>query len=330
MKKTEDFSRRGFIGSLAALGAAAGTPRTASAAEERPLKVSPIRGGGAAEILKVSPVEIKVGAERSFRMVHASDTHLNFWDVTDFLGNAEKEKFFGRRWVRFPQSLTSFLATIDYAESRGLPILHTGDLLDWNTRGNAAVCGRVLRGVDFFYALGNHEYHSSPGKNPEMTRGEKHANLAAFIRNDLTVASRIVNGVNFVAFDNGERNLREETVARVKAEFAKGMPVVLMCHIPPTYTPKFIENGFAMKKQILRGQGVSEEELASLRPGGPIEPSYDARTRGFWDWAREQSALKAVLCGHTHVEERDRFSDTADMYVAGGNYEGFAYEITFS
>ncbi len=51
---------------------------------------------------------------------------------------------------------------------------------------------------------------------------------------------------------------------------------------------------------------------------------------GFWDWAREQSALKAVLCGHTHVEERDRFSDTADMYVAGGNYEGFAYEITFS
>ena len=326
----EGLSRRGFIGSLAAVGAVAGAPRAAVAAERRPLKVSPIREGGVDEVLKVTPVEIKVGAERPFRVVHASDTHLNFWDVTDFCGNAARETFFGERWVRFPQSLTSFLATIDYAESRGLPILHTGDLIDWNTRGNAAVCRRTLKGVDFFYALGNHEYHSSAGKSPEMTREEKRANVAGFVRNDLTVASRVVGGVNLVAFDNGERNLREETVARVKAEFAKGMPVVLLCHIPPTYTPKFIENGLAMKKQILRGQGVPESELSKLRPGGPIEPSYDARTRGFWDWAREQSALKAVLCGHTHVEERDRFSDTADMYVAGGNYEGFAYEITFS
>ncbi len=330
MDTTTGISRRGFIGSLAAAGAVAGVPRSASAAQQRPLKVSPIREGGVDEILKVTPVEIKVGAESPFRVVHASDTHLNFWDVTDFCGNAAKEAFFGERWVRFPQALTSLLATIDYAASRGLPLLHTGDLIDWNTRGNSAVCGRVLRGVDFFYSLGNHEYHSSAGKNPEMTRDEKRANVAGFVRNDLTVASRVVNGVNLVALDNGERNLREQTVERVKREFAKGMPVVLMCHIPPTYTPKFIENGFAMKKQILRGQGVPEDELAVLKPGGPIEPYYDSRTRGFWDWARGQSALKAVLCGHTHVEERDRFSDTADMYVAGGNYEGYAYDITFT
>ena len=87
----EGLSRRGFIGSLAAVGAVAGAPRAAVAAERRPLKVSPIREGGVDEVLKVTPVEIKVGAERPFRVVHASDTHLNFWDVTDFCGNAAKE-----------------------------------------------------------------------------------------------------------------------------------------------------------------------------------------------------------------------------------------------
>ena len=127
MRDTTGISRRVFIGSLATAGAVAATPRSASAATKRPLKVSPIREGGVDEILKVTPVAIKVGDERPFRVVHASDTHLNFWD-----------------------------------------------------------------------------------------------------------------------------------------------------------------------------------------------------------WARGQSALKAVLCGHAHVEERDRFSDTADMYVAGGNYEGYAYDITFS
>ena len=39
--------------------------------------------------------------------------------------------------------------------------------------------------------------------------------------------------------------------------------------------------------------------------------------------------LKAILCGHTHIAEVDGFSETARMYVAGGNYEGRAYEIVF-
>ena len=38
---------------------------------------------------------------------------------------------------------------------------------------------------------------------------------------------------------------------------------------------------------------------------------------------------ETILCGHTHCAERDGFSETADMVVAGGNYEGRGYEITF-
>lgn len=320
-------NRREFLVAAAAFGAV-GLPATLRA--ERLLKISPIREGGVDEILKISPIEINAGASAPFKALHFSDTHLNFWTVQDFHGNPAKEKHFGQRWVRFPQALNSLYATLDYAERRGLMLLHTGDLIDWNTQANRNVLARNLKGLDFFYALGNHEYHSSKGLLPEMTRPEARAAMQKVIRNDLTVASKVVNGVNFVAFDNGELNLREETVARVKAEFAKGLPVVLMCHIPPTYTPKFLENGLAMKRQILRGQGVPEEQLAKMKKSGPIEPSYDGRTSSFYGWLREQKALRAILCGHAHVEEQDRFSDTANMYVAGGNYEGCGYEISFT
>ena len=139
-----------------------------------------------------------------------------------------------------------------------------------------------------------------------------------------------MNGVNFVAFDNGETNLRAETVSGVKAEFAKGLPVVLLCHIPPVYTPKFLENSNAMRRKILLGQGESEQDIAKLPYPRPAELQYDGRTKSFWDWVRGQSLLKAVLCGHTHVEERDRFSDTAEMFVAGGNYEGCLCDILFT
>lgn len=316
--------RRGFLLAAAAFGAVGATRAWAQG-----LRISPIREGGVDEQLKITPIEITAGASAPFKALHFSDTHLNFWDVQDFFGNPKKEEHFGQRWVRFPQALNSLYATIDYAASRNLMMLHTGDLMDWNTRANRNVVERNLKGRDFFYAIGNHEYHSSQGKQPEMTHAEARDAMRKAVGNDLTVASKVVNGVNIVAFDNGEMRLREETVARVKAEFAKGLPVVLMCHIPPTYTPKFLENGLAMKRQILRGQGVPEEQLAKMRKSGPIEPHYDERTREFYGWLREQKALKAILCGHTHVEEQDWFSETAQMYVAGGNYEGCGYEVTF-
>jgi hypothetical protein len=291
--------------------------------------VSPIRGGSADTVLKLTPLELRVGASSPFRALHVSDTHLNFWDVTDYHGSDALNDHFESRWVRFPQALNSFYATLDHAAAGKLPILHTGDLIDWNSRGNRRVIARNLSGLDFFYSLGNHEYHtSSADETPAMSHDEARAALQGIIANDLTVASKVVNGVNFVAFDDADRNLREETMRGVAREFGKGLPVVLMCHIPPFYSREFLENSLAGKRATLRGQGVPEGKLPT-QLAKPVQDTYDDRTRAFYAWLREQKSLKAILCGHTHVEERGAFSETADMIVAGGNFEGCGYEITF-
>lgn len=328
MNGSNSFSRRDFLASLAAFGAA-GMP--CLRAGPLSLKMQPIRGGTADSVLDVTRIELPVGATKPFGALHLSDTHLNFWDVGDFCGNKPRERYCARRWVRFPQALQSFYASIDYASERGLVMLHTGDLLDWNTRANRSVLARAVKGVDVHYAIGNHEYHSSESsKIPQMTHPEARRSLEGIFGASLTVSSRTVNGVNFVAYDNGEVNLREETVSGVKAEFAKGLPVVLMCHIPPVYTKRFLDNAVVSRRNILLGQGEDESAIAALPYPEPIEGRYDERTRRFYDWLRDQRQLKAILCGHTHVEERDRFSDTADMIVAGGNYEGCAREIRFT
>jgi hypothetical protein len=322
-----NYSRRGFIASLAALGVA-GAPRLW--AETPPLKIQPIRGGGVDSVLSLTKIEIPVGAEAPFSALHISDTHLNFWNVADFAGNAKSEAHFGRRWVRFPQALASFTATLDYAAERALPIFHTGDLLDWNTAANRAVLARTLKGENMFYAIGNHEYHSSKSSVAEALTGEQaRDSLKRIFGCDMTVASRVKGGVNFVAFDNAEVNLRAETMARVKAEFDKGLPVVLMCHIPPVYTEKFLDNAVRSRREILLGQGESQAHIATLPRPKPVQLRYNRETAGFYEWLRGRKELKAILCGHTHAEERDRFSDTAEMIVAGGNYEGRGYEITF-
>ena len=331
-----NFGRRQFLYGAGAFGALTvfdGCTVGAASGGMRPLKVSPIRGGGADSVLKVSEVELAVGVRTPFKVLHVSDTHLNFWDVTDFCGNAEAEAHFERRWVRFPQALNSFHASLDYAQKKGIPVFHTGDLVDWNTVANVDLLRRDLKGVDFFYALGNHEYHSSRsrGESKPLSPDGIRARMQTVIGNDLTAASRILNGVNFVAFDNGETNLRPETIAAVEREFDKGLPVVLLCHIPPIYTEKFLDNSLEAGRAILRGQGlVAEAEAKTRGKFRTYEERYDAPTAAFWRRLERRKELKAILCGHTHVEERDRFSETADMFVAGGNYEGFATEFTFS
>ncbi len=295
-----------------------------------PLKISPIRAGGATEILEIGRIVLNVGADSPFSILFAADTHLNFWDVSDFRGNPDKEAFFGRRWVRFPQALNALYATIDLAAARGLPLIYAGDLLDWNTRANLEVAVRAMRGVNWLFAMGNHEYHSSQGASPPLSPDEARAAVARFSPNQVGVTSRTMYGVNFILFDNGETNLRPETIAGVERELARGLPSILVCHAPPTYTPLFLENSVAMRKQILLGQGYAEEEIDRLPPPKPVEPFYDASTLAFYDRLRGCGAVKAILCGHTHVGERDQFSDTADMIVAGGNYEGHVLEITFA
>lgn len=283
------------------------------------------------QVLKIERLEINLGLGKAFKAFHISDTHLNFFDAVDAsTATAKGKRNLQERWVRFPQALSSFYASLDYARENNLPLLHTGDLVDFVTAGNERFLAHNVKGLDWHFALGNHEYQFGAPGQYEKDPATGYQRLRPYFKDDLAVSARVIGGANFVAFDNACGNVPAETVARVKAEFEKPMPVVLLCHIPPVYTEKFLDNAVISRQTIARGMGASEEDLAKMtkRPKNVWE-TYDPPIRDFYTWLQAQPRLKAILCGHTHIAETDRFSDTAQMYVAGGNYEGRAYEIVF-
>ena len=260
-------------------------------------------------VLKVERREIDIGLGKAFKVLHASDTHLNFFDAVDFCaGTIEKRQHFHRRWVRFPQAVQSFYATLDYARKENLPLLHTGDLMDFTTDGNERFLVHNMGKDLMHYAIGNHEYQTRAPEHYDPHPEEVRRRVQKLFSDDLTVSSRIIGGVNFVAFDNARANLRDETIAGVRREFERHYPIVLMCHIPPFYTAQFQKNA-----------GKT----------GNVWDSYDWKTRDFYTWVQSKPSLKAILCGHTHIAEIDGFSETAQMYVAGANYEGRVYELVF-
>ena len=281
------------------------------------------------QVLKITHHEIDLGLRHAFKAFHFSDTHLNFFDAVDFAAVSDKKKLhYHKRWGRFPQALQSYYASVDYAMMRRMPMLHTGDLIDFINDGNERVLRHNMKGLDLHYAIGNHEYQD---RGPEHYTNDPEGvrrRLRPYMPNDLTVASRILGGANFVSFDNAFNNLREETIAGVKKEFEKGLPVVLMCHIPPTYTMLFRENSRKNRLKTLLAMGGSGKLEDIKFPGDPAD-RHDERTKAFYNWLRARKDLKAILCGHAHWSQVDDFSDTAKMYVAGGNFEGCANEIVF-
>lgn len=322
-------SRRDFLGALLAAGFTGGC-RLFDV--DAPVAASEALDGN----LILSRVAVEVGVKSPFSVLHVSDTHLNFMDRLDQSAEVSAMHF-KRRWTRFPQAYNSMVSTLAYAERRGIPILHTGDLIDYGSNANYEILRRHVAGRgDFHYAIGNHEYHYRSSEDLPNDRENARQRLARHMPNDVEFSSRVIGGVNFVAFDNADRNVTEGVARNVLSEFGRGLPVVLMCHVPICRSEEIVAN----KKAIVERCGALYTPESAVMPDdeavGPRLPardlSEDAKTpvtRDFVARLKREPLLKAVLCGHTHIRYHERFSPTAVMYVGGGNFEGYAREVRF-
>jgi len=321
------FSRREFVGGALATGflsLASGANAETSAPT--------VGGEGLMKRMKLIRRTVNVGLPKPFSVVHVSDTHLVRVSAADLgVMDAKAIAWYESRRQAFPNGIVGLAAAVAYAKDESLPLFHTGDLIDFASRANFAGIRLDMEGVDWFYACGNHEYQGWNGGLPAIAHGtSKEAREAGrkvyedCAPNPIAVASRVIGGVNFVQYDNGGFSdyLGMWQFEEVKREFAKGLPVVLLCHMP------FWSE--AVGEAILRTHpGLAKDKInTGYVQGRPDKPNWGGRLE-MTEWLRKQPQLKAVLCGHLHHDFTDDFSPTAKQYVAEANYRGAVYRYDF-
>ena len=296
------------------------------------------------EYLQPKPLSLKVGAAKPFTALHFSDTHVSMMDAADILSGKSKELslyearnhgLFGRSG--FPFAVQSLAATLAYARRKNIPMLNTGDLFDFRSEANIACIANSFKGADVFSSLGNHEGHGlhSPGMNPQTAAAEDalRARYEKAIGNPLVVASRVINGVNFVAFDNCEmsRFVRDKMVDGIKAELEKGLPTVLMCHMPP-FSRELHEAVMEIHRVRNASYFPKENNLTSYyMMGEDFQKSHAPKAfRRLFEYLAGRDNLKAILCGHLHFEWQGTFAGRVPVVIAGRNFNGECYEIAFS
>ena len=289
--------------------------------------------------LNIKEITIDIGLRKPFDVLHISDTHILRADKRD-----EERK------AQLAASRTGYMGfgehyleeAIHYAREHGMYMMHTGDLCDFISEANLDLTARYMLEADWFVCAGNHEFSHYLGeaREDEAYKARRFDDVQGAFPNDLFFASREIGGVNFVAVDDVYYNFSPRHLELMKAEVAKGLPIILLIHIP-LYTPEFC----AVELEATGGNcayltGVPLEITETFDPGKTypegqewryrkVQQRADTPTLEFIAWIKEQPLLKGILCGHMHRFFEERFSPTAIQYCVGATFKGDAQVVHF-
>lgn len=276
---------------------------------------------------------IRIGLETPFRALHLSDTHFCLTNESD---PPRVRELGERRTVDFEGQDTGCIRryweeAVSYARAEGLPILHTGDLLDFLSFGNAEAAKQIMQENDIFFATGNHEFCHYVGEAREdlSYKMEQLPKIQPSFPDPMLFASRVIGGVNFVAVDDGYYLFTDWQRERLMHEAAKGLPIVLMLH-NPLHTDKLYSVMMNEKRQPCAYLTGTPEDMRACYPEyRRIQQCPDEPTLRFIDYATHEPAVRAILAGHLHFSWDGLLPSGTPMYVTGGGYEGYAREIEF-
>ncbi len=280
--------------------------------------------------MTIDKIRIDAGAERPFRALHMTDNHIALADQRD---GQRKVDLATRRRAAFNEGKgfaeDLMEAQLDYARRNDLLVLHTGDLIDFVSLQNLEYAQKALQDIDYFMAVGNHEFSLYVGEAFEDVpyKMQSYDLVQSYFRNNLLFDSRVVNGVNFVAVDDGYYRFDKGQLEKMKAEVAKGMPIVLMLH-NPLHTDALYEA--VMKLQPCAYlTGTPEAMMTTYDDYRFRQQRPDEDTLAFIDYVYGQPLVRAVIAGHLHHSWIGPLPNGVTQYVGEAGYHDAAREIEF-
>ena len=261
-------------------------------------------------------ITIAVGAKAPFRVLHISDTHLTRCDERN---DERKMKLAIKRERIFPyqEQMLDFVA--DYAKKENVPILHTGDIIDFVSEANLDYVKKFMAENDVFMAAGNHEFSLYVGEAWEDAeyRNQSLAHVQESFTNDIRFSKREIGGVNFVAIDNSYYLFEKEQLDALKNVVTEGKPIVLMLH-----NPLYSENIYRYQLDVRKTEcayvvGAPEEKMTGYSDHRYRQQKADAITLETCEYIKNEPMIKALLIGHMHYDFEDAVTETLTQYLTG-------------
>lgn len=157
-------------------------------------------------------------------------------------------------------------------------------------------------GLEWMYIAGNHDWHyeGMKGSSDALRREWTARRLSPLYKGeDPMFASRVINGVRYVAIDDSTYEVSEEQLAFFRQEASKKEPVVLFVHIP-VYMP---ETSFRVMSAGNPGWCAKNDRVWQIerRERWP-ERGPSRSTKEFVEEVLGCENLAGVFAGHIHTQ----------------------------
>ena len=259
---------------------------------------------------------IRIGAEKPFRVLHLSDTHLTLCDARD---DERKNKLAVKRERVFPYQEQMLDLAADYAKKENIPIVHTGDIIDFVSEANLDYVKKFTAENDVFMAAGNHEFSLYVGEAWEDAeyRNRSLAHVQESFTNDIRFSKREIGGVNFVAIDNSYYLFEWEQLDALKQVVAEGKPIVILLH-----TPLYTERLYRYQREEKHSEcgyvvAAPEEKMQDYSDHRFRQQKADESTIATCEYIKNEPLIQALLVGHLHYNFEDPLTETLTQYMTG-------------
>ena len=270
--------------------------------------------------------QLYLGLVQPIRILQVSDCHLSGCCEEDSEKAKAKSKKKTAEFLKETGGVTQeqrLKEALDLSAEYDALVL-TGDIADSPSRANLELLASMLEGRRYLYTFGNHDYYTYDSDSGNADDRERFLDdFLRFLPCDPTMDSLQVGGVNLVALDDSLAQFSALQLEFLKAEAAKGLPILLFLHLP-VYSPTFVPQAYEWWDSSMC-VGTPADVLASH---GETDPKMraEAETLLMLDYIREEPLIKAIFASHLH------FSDEANVlgkpqFVNKPCYLGSAREI---
>ena len=270
--------------------------------------------------------QLDLGLVQPIRILQVSDCHLSGCCEEDSEKAKAKSKKKTAEFLKETGGVTQeqrLKEALDLSAEYDALVL-TGDIADSPSRANLELLASMLEGRRYLYTFGNHDYYTYDSNSGNADDRERFLDdFLRFLPCDPTMDSLQVGGVNLVALDDSLAQFSALQLEFLKAEAAKGLPILLFLHLP-VYSPTFVPQAYEWWDSSMC-VGTPADVLAAH---GETDPKMraEAETLLMLDYIREEPLIKAIFASHLH------FSDEANVlgkpqFVNKPCYLGSAREI---
>jgi predicted phosphodiesterase len=275
--------------------------------------------------VNLTKITIKIGLEKPVKLLHVTDTHLDFADARD---DEKKRALAGR--MGHPDKESVFEEQIAFARASCDLLVHTGDLIDVVSVPNVEKGRARLKDERIFFIAGNHDYSQYVGEAWEDNayRMNSYMKMGYGFGVPMFFNSRIVGGVNVVGIDNSYYLFEDWHLWRLKKEAEKGLPIVLAFHDPLFEESLYREHMRRVPNSCTYLVGCDEDHLLPYDEFRAVQQRPDGPTLRMIDYIKSEPLIRVILTGHLHFNFESNITPTLVQLVTGGGYLNVAREVT--